>query len=113
MHRRAHKAYPVPVGAIADPSIFFKTKDVAIVGPDSEFVVVGGNITSAYESYNKKQLERHTRFFEILDEAQLHPHLAFTLARISGFAKLRFYASVTPPEFSEGVITEYNKVMFS
>ena len=79
---------------------------------DSEtFVVLGANMTSSYDNaggYNETQRKRHWRFIRLM--RQLHgidPQLAFTLTRLSGYPRLNFYASVTPPDFSGRVLLDY------
>ena len=65
---------------------------------DDTFVVLGANISRSYKEYNERQTKRHVGFCDMLEPLPLHPQIKFTLVRISGFAKPRFYASVNPPE---------------
>jgi len=40
---------------------------------------------------------------------ELHPHMKFTLARLCGFPKVQYYASVTPPECSADVLKQFQE----
>ena len=85
------------------------TDKVIVQGPNEMFVVLGANVSDNFDEYNTKQSKRLCGFFDVLDKIELHPQLAFTLARICGFVKARYYASVTPPEFSESVLAAFVK----
>ena len=71
-----------------------------VVCENEDFVVLGANISDNYDKYNATQSKRFTRFYELLDMLPLHPQVAFTLMRISAFAKPRYYASVNPPQYT-------------
>ena len=104
-------AYPVDPGRVPHAYAYEQTKNVKVCGPDDTFIVLGANITDFYDEYNAQQIKRHCGFFDILDQVQLHPQLAFTMARLSGFCKVRFYASITPPQHAEPVVKAYQKRM--
>ena len=73
------------------------TESVRRVTNNEKFVVVGANISENYDIYNQQQLDKISKFYRILEEAGLDTKLSFTLARISGFMRPRFFASCNPP----------------
>ena len=77
----------------------FKMGDINL-----SFIVLGANISNHFDEYNTKQLAKIKRFFDVLRLVGLHEQLAFTLARISGFMRPRFYASVTPPQHAAATV---------
>jgi hypothetical protein len=77
---------------------------VEVCNDSQSFVVLGGNITSEYGEYNARQRARTDAFLLRLRQVPLHPQVAFTLARLCGGPRLKFYASVTPPEKSSDLL---------
>ena len=78
------------------------------IADDSEsFVVLGANMTSQYREYNDKVLQRAMKFFDLLERIKLNLSTTLTLARLSGFPKLIFYASVTPPQHARDTIVAF------
>jgi hypothetical protein len=80
-------------------------------GEDESFVVLGGNISDNYESYNFKQRQKFNDFFNLLESVPLHPQVAFTIARLCGAPKLQYYCTVTPPEHARDVVAEFHQRM--
>ena len=74
-----------------------------------EFIVLGGNISENNNEYLKMQRNKLCGFYDVLRKIDLHPQLAFTLARICGFEKARYFANVTKPEHSQNVLAEFDQ----
>lgn len=92
-----------------DPS--FASMEMPTAAHDSGFEMLGGNITSNYGEYNLEQAGRIHAFFRAFDRCELHPQLQWTILRLCGFPKLRFYASITPPEFSTEVLLMFQDLV--
>ena len=76
----------------------------------ASFSVLGANVSDHFDEYNAEQERRHAvRFYDTMRKAELHPQLSFTLARFSGFSKIRYYASMTPPEHSGNVVASFQR----
>ena len=78
------------------------------------FVILGANITSsatAYAEYNATKEPDYLAFFDVLDkfDGRLHPQVLFTLARLCGYPKVQYYASITPPEHSRAVLGTFQQ----
>jgi len=86
------------------------TADIRIASVDEMFVVVGANISENYEMYNERQIGKVAKFFNVLREVALHEQLSFTLARISGFMRPRFFASCNPPDKVASAVAEIQKI---
>lgn len=71
------------------------------------FVVLGGNITNSYAEYNANQSARNARFFDCVKNVPMHPQIAFTIARLCGGPRMKFYASVTPPQHSRDTVATF------
>ena len=80
-----------------------------VLNDGDTFVVLGANITSFYDEYNAKQMAKNARFLDCLRGVPLHPQIAYTLARLCGSPRLMYYASVTPPAFSRGVVSRFQE----
>ena len=65
--------------------------------------MLGANINDRYDDFNRVQIEKLQKFFEKIDQLEVHPHLKFTMLRLCGSPKLVYYARTTPPEHSNAV----------
>jgi hypothetical protein len=94
-----------------DAAAIAATTGVTICDASQHFVVLGANISNSFSMYNQQQLSRYVGFFRMLERAELPIQLAFTLARVSGFARGRYYATVTPPEHAAATVTAMQSTM--
>jgi len=74
---------------------------------EDEFVVLGGNISENFVSYNTKQSNRFTRLYDLMRQLPNLPQVLFTLTRVSSFNKPRFFGSVNPPEHTKGPLDNF------
>ena len=82
-----------------------------VCGGEESFVVLGGNISSEYKQYNEKQTNRNKAFFKNISKVPIHSQVFFTLMRLCGGPRIKYYCSVTPPEHSKTVATEFQHEM--
>ena len=82
-----------------------------VCGGEESFVVLGGNISDEYEQYNDKQTKRNKAFFKNINKVPIHSQVFFTLMRLCGGPRNKFYCSVTPPKYSKEVATEFQQTM--
>jgi hypothetical protein len=104
--------------AAAAPAAETTTTSTGITVCDEQamFKVLGGNITgsdAAYREYNAEQSARHASFFNMLRKVPLHSQIAFTIARLCGSPRCKFYASVTPPDRSREILANFQQSMVS
>jgi len=97
----------IMIGDAANGARLARTNQFEVCGDDKSFIVLGGNITSNYQAYNARQSDRNQRFFNCIKSVHLHTQIAFTIARLCGLPRCKFYASVTPPEHSMAVLTKF------
>ena len=85
-------------------------RSVVVHDGSGEFVILGGNLTDAYDEFNKERLKRGTAYFDTLDKLVdiAHPQVLYTLARFSGYLRMRFFAMTTPPQHSDAVLQQWH-----
>ena len=68
---------------------------------DEPFVVLGSNLNQSQTSRTKFEdlaIQKQERFFDILEKANLHPQIEFTLLRICGCPRIQYLCETTEPE---------------
>jgi len=76
---------------------------------DGHFKILGANVTNDFVEFNRQQMRRNDKFFEILRRIDVHPHLAYTLLRLCGSPRISYYCSVTPPQHAAQVVREFQR----
>lgn len=84
---------------------------VTIDDPNSEFRILGVNITDSFEQYNDSIVKRIDRFFNSLELINLHPELKHLLLNFCGKPRLLYYCETTPPEFGRAVVNHFQNRM--
>jgi hypothetical protein len=97
-------------------AIISKSAELPICGirrgdVDEQFIILGANITQAYTTFNSETTTKFNRFFDKLDESDIHPQLKWTILRMCGAPKLIYYASTTPPQFSQSTLQQFDSRM--
>ena len=68
---------------------------------DEPFVILGSNLNQSQTSRTKFEdlaIQKQERFFDILEKANLHPQIEFTLLRICGCPRIQYLCETTEPE---------------
>jgi hypothetical protein len=51
---------------------------------DKRFTMLGANINDNYDDFNNHQMEKLQKFFDKIDELDVHPHPKYTILRLCG-----------------------------
>ena len=80
------------------------TFPISISNCNEEFRMLGINITDHFTEYNNSIIKRVNKFFDSLDNIQLHPELKHLILSMCGSPKLLYYCMTTPKEFGLPVV---------
>jgi hypothetical protein len=82
---------------------------IARKSPEEQFIVLGANLTDAYNVYNENYENKTNKFFRLLQESLIHPQLKWTILRLCGAPRMLYYASVTPPTRSKTTLAHFDR----
>lgn len=83
---------------------------ITINKTNDEFKMLGmliNNDVEAYDSYNNKIIQRIDKFFDNLDEIDIHVELKHQILMMCGSPRLLYYCETTPPQFAAEVVHHF------
>jgi hypothetical protein len=89
----------------------FNMETLETIRPDLPFVMLGGNISNAYEAFNNQQADKINKFFGALEMCDVHAQIKWTILRLCGYPKVEYYARVTPPEDALPVLQHFDTLV--
>lgn len=85
-----------------------EASEIPIVTPDEDFKMLGVNITDNFEKHNAAYKERIDKFFDAIDDLQVHPEITHAILNFCGKPRLLFYCQTTPPQHSKDIVEYFD-----
>lgn len=79
------------------------------VDKSQSFNLLGANISDNFNLHVKEKFDQTNKYFDLLQQVPLHPHILFVLLRICASPKITYYLSVTPPEHTIGLVEMFQQ----
>ena len=81
---------------------------IPIADNTKDFKMLGVNITDNFEEHNAEIIKRIDRFFDSLDNLNVHQEIIHLLLHFCGKPRLLYYCQTTPPRFGKGVVEYFD-----
>jgi len=92
-----------------DPRLqeMFAGLEYTAVSHNDEFVALGADLCELPDTpFLRDKKEKTTRFFNLLEQIDLHPAITFTILRLCGNPRLEYLCSVMPPSYGLFEVTQ-------